>query len=92
MYYSTTHWRRVVNGYSEFVPPHYGRLVAALSEVPRHPALSIGVLRASGVTHALVHEGAYLNAEGPQTSAVLRKSGAVELSRNGSDVLFVLPQ
>ncbi len=30
MYYSTFHWRQLVNGYSGFTPAHYGRLVAAL--------------------------------------------------------------
>jgi hypothetical protein len=90
MYYSTTHWRHVVNGYSGFSPPHYGRLAAALSEVPRHPDLSIDALRASGATHAIVHEGAYRNGEGVETSAVLRNAGAVEVFRDGSDVLFAL--
>ena len=92
MYYSTVHWRPVVNGYSGFSPPHYDRLAAALSEVARHPGVSVQALHATGATHAIVHEGAYLDEEGVQTSAVLRRAGAVELYRDGADVLFRLPR
>jgi hypothetical protein len=90
MYYSIVHWRPIVNGYSGFFPPQYGLLRAALSEIPRHPEVSLEALRASGATHAIVHEGAYHEGEGEATSAVLRSGGAVELFRQGSDVLLRL--
>ena len=90
VYYSTVHWRRIINGYSGFFPPHYGLLKRALSEVPRHPEVSIEALQTSGATHVIVHEGAYLAGEGEATSAVLRAAGAVELFRQGSDVLLRL--
>ena len=92
MYYSTVHWRPIVNGYSGFTPPHYPRLITALSGIPRHPGTSLEALRATGATHAIVHEGAYRNGEGPATSAVLREAGAVELLRDGSDLLLALPR
>jgi hypothetical protein len=92
VYYSTVHWRRLVNGYSGFFPPHYGQLMTALSEIPRHPEISLDALRASGATHAIVHEAAYRGDEGPATSALLRGRGAVELVRDGSDVLMRLPR
>jgi len=92
MYYSTVHWRRLVNGYSGFVPPHYFRLTAALAEVPRHPEVALQALGASGATHAILHEAAYLGTEGTETAAVLRQAGAVELFRDGSDVLLQLPR
>jgi len=92
MYYSTVHWRPVVNGYSGFFPPHYGLLVGALSEMGRHPEVSLQALTASRATHAIVHEGAYLGAEGAEASALLRGAGAVEIFREGSDVLFLLRQ
>jgi hypothetical protein len=79
-----------VNGYSGFTPPHYDRLTAVLSEIPRHADLSLGTLRELGVTHVIVHEAAYVDGEGVATSAVLRQSGAVELFRDGHDVLFQL--
>jgi hypothetical protein len=92
MFYSTVHWHPIVNGYSGVFPPHYGLLTSAFSEMPRHPAISLEAIRTSGATHAIVHEGAYLDDEGSQTSALLRNAGAVEILRDGSDVLFQLPR
>jgi hypothetical protein len=91
MFYSTVHWRPVLNGYSGFFPPHYGQLIVALSDVPRHTDLALNTLRAGGATHAIVHEGAYLNSAGVETAAALRRHGGVEIFRDGSDVLFELP-
>ena len=90
MYYSIERWRPLVNGYSGFFPPHYGRVKVALSEVPRHPDVSLDTLRELGVTHVIVHETAYLNAEGRDTTATLRSFGATELFRDGGDVLLAL--
>jgi hypothetical protein len=92
MFYSTIHWRPIVNGYSGFFPPHYERLAAVLSDIPRHPDLSLETLRAIGVTHAIVHEGAYLLGEGVATTAAFTHAGAVELFRDGDDVLILLPR
>ena len=91
MFYSTVHWHPIVNGYSGVFPPHYGLLTSAFSEMPRHPAISLDAIRTSGATHAIVHEAAYLDDEGPRTSALLRDAGAVEILRDGSDVLLQLP-
>jgi hypothetical protein len=91
MYYSLAHWRPLINGYSGFFPPHYFQLQFAVNELPRHPDTSLEVLLASGATHAIVHEGAFLGVEGPETSAALRALGAVELLRDGRDVLMSLP-
>ena len=92
MYYSLVHRRPILNGYSGFFPVSYGRLMFALSELPRHPELSLEAVRAGGATHAIVHESAFLGTEGPETSASLRRLGAVELFRNGTDVLLLLPR
>ena len=92
MFYSTVHWHAVVNGYSGVFPPHYGLLTSAFSEMPRHPDLSLEALRMSGATHAIVHEGAYLDTEGTDTSALLRSAGAIEILRDGSDLLLRLPR
>ena len=91
VYYSTAHWRPILNGYSGFFPPHYSLLRFAMNELPRHPELSLQALREGGATHAIVHEGAFLGTEGVATSAALQARGAVELYRNGTDVLFALP-
>jgi hypothetical protein len=91
MYYSIAHWRPLVNGYSGFYPAHYDRLRFALSELPRHPGVSWQALQASGATHVIVHESAYLGAEGANTTTALLQLGAVELFREGPDALLALP-
>jgi hypothetical protein len=91
MYYSTVHWRPLLNGYSGAFPPHYRLLTSALSEIPRHPDVSLDALRKTGTTHVIVHEAAYLDTEGTDTSALLRAAGAVEIFRDGSDILLRLP-
>ncbi len=91
MFYSTTHWRSLLNGYSGFFPVHYGRVTFALGEIARHPGVSLDTLREMGATHVIVHEAAYLDAEGPETTTALRDGGARELFRDAGDVLLALP-
>jgi hypothetical protein len=90
VYYSTLHWRPLVNGYSGFFPVHYGQLQTALSEIPRHAEVSGKALRAVGATHVLVHEAAYRDSEGPDTTAVLVAQGASVVFTDGADVLLRL--
>lgn len=92
MFYSVVHWRPLVNGYSGFYPPHYGRLITALSEIPRHADVSIEALRSTGATHLILHQAAYRDGEGEATAQVLAGAGATELFRDGSDLLFLLPR
>lgn len=91
VYYSTVHWRPVLNGYSGFYPPHYGRLALALSDVPRFPVPALDALRTYGATHVIVHEAAFLDGRGANTTRTLLEHGATELYRNGGDVLLLLP-
>lgn len=91
MYYSIDRWRPILNGYSGFFPLHYGRAIVALNEVPRHADFSMALLRELGATHVIVHEDAYLDAEGRDTTATLRELGATEVFRQGADTLLALP-
>lgn len=90
VFYSTVHWRRLVNGYSGYFPPHYSTIAVALSDVPRHPQAALDALRSVGATHVIVHEAAYPGDAGPRTSAALREAGATELFRRGGDILLEL--
>jgi hypothetical protein len=90
VYYSTVHWRPLINGYSGFFPAHYSRLGAALRDVDRHPDLSWDAIVASGATHVLVHEAAYRDGEGRAISRFLRERGAADVYRDGTDVLFAV--
>jgi hypothetical protein len=91
MYYSIDRWRPILNGYSGFFPLPYARAIVALNEVPRHVEASMAMLRQLGATHVIVHEGAYLDAEGRDTTASLRAVGAVEVFRDGTEVMLALP-
>ena len=91
MYYSIDRWRPILNGYSGFFPLHYGRTIVALNEIPRHPDISVAMLRELGATHVIVHENAYLDTEGRDTTTTLRNAGATETFRDGADVLLALP-
>jgi hypothetical protein len=90
VYYSTVHWRPLVNGYSGYYPPHYGKLALAVSDVPRFADEALAALRAHDATHVIVHEGAYTNDKGVRTTAALQQLGARELYREGADVLLEL--
>jgi hypothetical protein len=92
VYYSTAHWRRLVNGYSGFFPPHYDRLLAVLPTATRGDEQAWDALERLGVTHVVVHEGAYLDDEGLRFADWLRRHGAVEIFRDGRDALLALPR
>lgn len=91
MYYSIVHWRPLLNGYSGFYPPHYGKLALAVSDVVRYPEPALRALQTGGATHVIVHEALYLGERGSQTTMALRGRGARELFRAGPDVLLALP-
>jgi hypothetical protein len=91
MYYSTVHWRKLVNGYSGFTPVHYGPLVAALGGTTVDGERAWAALRQAGATAVIVHEGAYPDGAGARLSLALRERGAREVLRDGSDVLMTLP-
>jgi hypothetical protein len=91
MYYSTVHWRKLVNGYSGFTPAHYGPLVAALGTADVDGERAWTALRGSGATAVIVHEGAYPDGGGARLTNALRGRGADEVFRDGSDVLLHLP-
>lgn len=90
MYYSTFHWRKLLNGYSGFIPVHYGPLVAALGTPDVDGDRAWTTLRDAGATAVIVHEGAYEQGAGARLSLALREHGAREVARDGSDVLFTL--
>lgn len=91
IYYSIVHHARLLNGYSGFFPPHYGLLALSLSDVPSHAMTAWDALRSGRVSHVIVHEAAWLDDRGPRTTAALTQLGAMEIFRDGSDVILRLP-
>lgn len=92
MYYSTTHWRRLLNGYSGYFPPSYVQAAVILGDLPDRQDEAWEVLAGARVTHAIVHEAAYLGDEGAQVSAWLERRGAREVASAGRDRIFALPR
>jgi hypothetical protein len=61
---STRHWKPLVNGYSGFMPATYARLQPALAPFPGLEALE--TMHSRGITHAVVHEAAFVGLYGRQ--------------------------
>jgi len=59
-YYSTFHWQWLVNGYSGFFPPWYGRLAKAVETFPDQP--SMDAIKSHGVRYLAIH-GEYLRGD-----------------------------
>ncbi|MBI3491227.1 MAG: hypothetical protein HY047_05520 [Acidobacteria bacterium] len=89
VFYSGYHRQPLLNGYSGFFPARYQQLVERLAHVPADPA-GWTALRASGATHALVHEGLFLHGDGEKVSAWLRRHGAREVAADRGDRVFQL--
>ena len=92
MFYSTRHWKRIVNGYSGGAPQEYRMLTESLKEVTARPDYAWQGIVASTATHAIVHEASYTNDGGRHLSAWLRTRGAHEIAAFGTDRVFSIPQ
>ena len=53
MYYSTYHWKKLVNGYSGFVPDYYSGTMKELLSFPSNE--SINLLKNLGVKYVVIH-------------------------------------
>jgi uncharacterized membrane protein YdjX (TVP38/TMEM64 family) len=91
MFYSTTHWKRLVNGYSGGAPIEYGLLSESLKDTMSRPARAWQALRDSTATHIVLHEAFYKGDRGARLNAWLRANGAREVASFGSDRVFDLP-
>lgn len=91
VYYSTVHWKRMLNGYSGGFPEAYLKLRAHLEDPLREPADSAAALRATDATHLVLHEAAYPAAELARLRDWIARLGATPVERFGSSVLYALP-
>jgi hypothetical protein len=90
MYYSTLHWKRLVNGYSGGAPLDYEFLDEAVKDVETRPDRAWQAIADSTATHAVVHEGSYMDERGRRISDFLRARGAREVAAFGTDRVFEL--
>jgi hypothetical protein len=90
MFYSTIHWRRLVNGYSGGFPADYQVLDESLKDALSRPARAWDAVSASTATHVVVHESYYLDDRGARLGSWLRSNGAREIAAFDSDHVFAL--
>jgi hypothetical protein len=88
MFYSTRHWRRLVNGYSGGAPDSYGLLAEALNDALMRPDRAWDALSRSGATHLVVHEGFFKEDFGRRLSAWASAHGARQVAAFGADRVF----
>ena len=91
MFYSTGHWKRLVNGYSGGAPLAYEFLTEALKDVGTRPDRAWDAVVASSATHAVVHEGSFEGERGRLFSEWLRTHGATDVAVFGTDRVLALP-
>lgn len=92
MFYSTVHWRPLVNGYSGHMPASNAFNRATLGRVLDDPGRAWDALVRSGATHAIVHENAFLPGDGAAVSQWLEGRGARPVGTFQADRLFELPR
>ena len=90
MFYSTLHWKRLVNGYSGGGPQQYEFLREAVNDVATRPDRAWQAIADSTATHAVVHEGAYEDERGRHFGDFLRARGARDVAAFGTDRVFAL--
>ena len=90
MFYSTLHWRRLVNGYSGGAPSPYEMLTESLKDRATRPDRAWQAIADSTATHAIVHEASYAGDGGTRLSAWLQSRGAREIASFGADHVFSL--
>jgi hypothetical protein len=88
MFYSTLHWRRLVNGYSGGAPAQHSLWAERFRDVLDRPQPAWQAVVESRATHIVVHEGSYLEGGGQQISEWVRAHGGRELAVFGSDRVF----
>jgi hypothetical protein len=91
VYYSTVHWKRILNGYSGGFPPGYKGRVARLQLVTRSPDVAWQTLVDAGTTHVVVHERAFRPGEADVVESWLQTHGATAIGHFDGDVLYDLP-
>ena len=90
MFYSTLHWKPLVNGYSGGEPADYQLLETSLQDVRTRPDRAWQALVDSGATHVVVHESFYAAEGGARVTDWLRSRGAHALATFGTDRVFEL--
>jgi hypothetical protein len=90
VFYSTTHWHPLLNGYSGHFPLSYNMNATHLRHPLDYPDASWVTLIKSGATHAIVHGPYYLDDEGERIGQWLMGKGARVVGEFDGDKVFQL--
>jgi hypothetical protein len=90
VYYSTVHWKPIVNGYSGGFPQGYQARVAMFERIGERPEEAWAALKETGATHAIVHDTAFAPGEADVVKRWLDDHFAVEIARFDGDLLYDL--
>lgn len=88
VYYSTVHWKRIINGYSGQFPLGYRGRAARFRRVADAPHDAWQMLVDAGATHVIVHESGFPPGEAQIVKTWLENNGARAIGRFDSDVLY----
>ena len=92
MYYSTRHWRRLVNGYSGGMPPAYEQLDVAMQDLFTRPERAWTLLADHRPGYAVVHDAYYASDLGGRVRQWLTANGATEIASFHTDHVFRLSE
>jgi hypothetical protein len=91
MYYSTAHWKKLLNGYSGFYPKTYVLTLETLQNFPDEASLTI--LESSGVTHIVLHRDFWFGKmDYDETVSLLRDSNVPLVVQTAGRTIFALPR
>lgn len=85
-YFSTAHWRPIVNGFGRESPPGHADLVGLARRFPA----TADTLRALGVQYVVVHVARYPSPDDAPIAAATHHAGVRLVRQTGSDYLFEL--
>jgi hypothetical protein len=85
-YFSTAHWRPIVNGFGRDAPPGHADLV----DIARRFPATAPTLRAFGVQYVIVHAGRYPRVEEAPVAAAASHPSVRLVRQFGTDYLFEL--
>jgi hypothetical protein len=86
LYYSTTHWRPIVNGFGRAEPPGYADLV----DIARRFPTTARELRALGVHYVVIHADRFPDGAEAMLAAARTHPECRLVSRIGADYLFAV--
>ena len=89
LFFSATHQRRLLNGYSGVFPPSYLARQRVLLRPLLDPERSAQAL--GGATHVVVHRGAWADDTGARVGAWLEQFGATRIFEADGAALYALP-